>query len=193
MIVRLGTSLTEKELIHGCVQQDAKAQRQLYEQYAPVMLATCCRYLKNDAEAEDAMLNGFLKIFQKIDQFKGDGSFEGWMRKIMVNEALALLRKNKTMYLEVDIEKADKEPDYHKLEMEMNANDILKILEDLPTGYRTIFNLYAIEGYNHKEIGKMLGISENTSKSQLSRARLLLQKRLIDHEHNVTSKLHRHE
>lgn len=193
MIVRLGKSLTEKELIQGCWQQNAKAQRQLFEQYAPVMLAACRRYLKNEAEAEDAMLNGFLKVFQKIDQFKVEGSFEGWIRKIMVNEALALLRKNKTMYLEVDIVKAEKEPDYHKLENEMNANDILKILDELPTGYRTIFNLYAIEGYNHKEIGKMLGISENTSKSQLSRARLLLQKRLVDHDHNVTSKIHSHE
>ena len=133
-------------------------------------------------EAEDVMVAAFTKIFERVNQFKNEGSFEGWIRRIMVNESLTYLRKNKSMYVETDIEAAEREPDYTKLENQLEADDLLKLIGELPAGYRIVFNLYAIDGYSHKEIADQLGISENTSKSQLSRARIFLQKRLLELE-----------
>lgn len=133
-------------------------------------------------EAEDVMVTAFTKVFEKINQFKGDGSFEGWIRRIMVNESLTYLRRHKSMYLETEIEAADREPDYGSLQNELEAEDLRKLIADLPTGYRIVFNLYAIDGFSHQEIAEQLGITESTSKSQLSRARALLQKRLIELE-----------
>nr|MDQ3395907.1 RNA polymerase sigma factor [Bacteroidota bacterium] len=127
-------------------------------------------------------VEGFMKVFDKIDQYKMQGGFEGWVRKIMVNECLGYIRKNKNMYLEVDLEVADREPDYKLLHNALEEQDLLAMIEKLPSGYKTIFNLYAIEGFSHKEIADMLQISENTSKSQLSRARLHLQKLLRESE-----------
>ncbi|MEM9856065.1 MAG: RNA polymerase sigma factor [Bacteroidota bacterium] len=173
--------ITESEehlLIENCRKKDQKAQKEVFNKYASKMLGICNRYLRDFNQAEDVMIGGFVKVFDKIEQYKGDGSFEGWVRRIMVNEALTFIRKNKNMYLEVDIEAADREPDYGTLSNVLEANDLLKLVHDLPTGYRTVFNMYAIEGYSHKEIAKQLGVSENTSKSQLSRARVLLQKQL---------------
>ena len=128
------------------------------------------------------------QIIEKIDQFKGEGSFEGWMKRIVVNESLTYLRRNKNMYLKMDIEAADREPDFEKLESHLQAEDLMKLIEALPSGYRIVFNLYAIDGYSHKEIGEQLGISENTSKSQLSRARVALQKSLLETEKNLIHK-----
>lgn len=153
------------------------------------MYSLCLRYVKETDEAQDVMIKGFMKVFEKLEHFKGAGSFEGWIRKIMVNEALMFIRKNKTMYLEVEIEKAEYEPDYHLVGNNMEADDLLKMINSLPVGYRTIFNLYAIEGFSHKEIADQLNISENTSKSQLSRARVLLQKMLIESEKNIKEKI----
>lgn len=172
----------EERLIRKCCQQDGKAQKALYDRYAPKMLGVCIRYVKDHDQAEDVMIGGFIKVFDKIDQFKHEGSFEGWVRRIMVNESLTFIRKNKGMYLEVDIEAANHEPDYSSLNNQLEAEDLLKMINSLPTGYQTVFNLYAIEGYSHKEIAEKLDISENTSKSQLSRARALLQKQLIERE-----------
>lgn len=146
------------------------------------MYALCCRYVKDRMEAEDVLVIAFTKIFERIGQYKGEGSFEGWIRRVMVNESLTYLRKNKNMYLETDIEAASREPDYQQLENQLEADDLLKLIEELPTGYRMVFNLYAIDGYTHQEIADQLGISENTSKSQLSRARALLQRRLLEQE-----------
>ncbi|MEQ8244967.1 RNA polymerase sigma factor [Fulvivirga sp.] len=172
----------EEALIGQCRKFDRQAQKALYEKYAAKMFAVCLRYVKEPTEAEDVAITAFVKIFEKIDQFKGEGSFEGWIRRIMVNESLTYIRKNKSMYLEVDIEMADREPDYGSLNNQLEADDLMKLVQELPTGYRTVFNLYAIEGYSHKEIADELGISENTSKSQLSRARALLQKQLLETE-----------
>lgn len=133
-------------------------------------------------EAEDVLVMSFTKIFERIDQFKGDGSFEGWIRRIMVNESLGYLRRQKYMYPETDIETADREVNHEQLDAHLEAEDLMKLIESLPTGYRIVFNLYAIDGYSHREIAEQLGISENTSKSQLSRARALLQKRLLELE-----------
>jgi len=154
----------------------------LYDRYAAVMLGLCRRYVREELEAEDVMIKGFMRVFSKIELFEGKGSFEGWMKRIMINEALTFIRKNKSMYLESDIEAAEREPDYDKISTELEAKDLLKMVNELPSGYRTIFNLYAIEGYSHKEIAELLGINENTSKSQLSRARAHLQKRILETE-----------
>ena len=131
----------------------------------------------------------FTKIFERIDQYKNEGSFEGWIRRVMVNESLSYLRKSKNMYLEMDIAAADREPDFSRAESDLEAADLLKMIGDLPTGYRVVFNLYAIDGYSHHEIADQLGISENTSKSQLSRARALLQKRLVEAERQLSQKM----
>lgn len=182
MTLRIEKSVKEKGLIAACKKQDRKAQRALYEQYSPKMLAICVRYIRERSEAESVMVSGFMRIFDKLNMYEGKGSFEGWMCKIMVNESLGYLRKHKSMYLEVDIEQAERTPNYEKLDESLHAGDIMKLINALPVGYRTVFNLYAIEGYSHKEIGEMLDISENTSKSQLSRARAMLQKQLLELE-----------
>lgn len=180
MKLQIQKSTLETDLIKACKKQNTKAQRMLYDKYASSMLGVCRRYIKSEMEAEDVMIKGFMKVFTKIDLFEGKGSFEGWMKRIMINEALGYIRKHKAMYLE--IEAADKEPDIDKMSTELEAKDLLKMVNELPSGYRTIFNLYAIEGYSHKEISKLLGINENTSKSQLSRARMHLRKKLLETE-----------
>ena len=181
------------ELIEGCKRQDRQAQKRLYDQYASKFYVLCCRYIKNKMEAEDVLIAAFTKILNRIDQYTGEGNFEGWMRKVVVNDALSYLRKNKNMYLETDIAAADYEPDYEKLEDQLEAEDLLKMIDSLPSGYRIVFNLYAIEGYSHKEIGEQLGISENTSKSQLSRARAVLQKSLVEAEQKLIQKITEYE
>ncbi len=130
-------------------------------------------------EAEDVLVSSFTKIFERIHQYKGEGSFEGWLRKVVVNESLSYLRKNKNMYLETDLEALHHEPNFEKIDTQLEAEDLLKMINDLPTGYRIVFNMYAIDGFSHKEIANHLEISENTSKSQLSRARAMLQRNLL--------------
>ncbi|HNU18629.1 MAG TPA: sigma-70 family RNA polymerase sigma factor [Saprospiraceae bacterium] len=178
----------ETEWIDGCKRQDARAQQQLYEHFAGKMYALCCRYIPSKMEAEDVLVIAFTKLFERIDQYKGDGSFEGWIRKIVVNESLTYLRRHKNMYLETEIEAADREPDYANLDSQLETADLMNLVNQLPTGYRMVFNLYAIDGYTHKEIAEQLGISENTSKSQLSRARTLLQKNLVALENETCIK-----
>lgn len=182
MKLQIQKSTLEIDLVRACKKQNAKAQQMLYDRFASSMLGLCQRYVRGEMEAEDVMINGFMKVFSKIDLFEEKGSFEGWMKRIMINEALGYLRKNKAMYLERDIEEAEREPDLQKLTTGLEAKDLLKMINELPSGYRTIFNLYALEGYSHKEIGELLGISENTSKSQLSRARTHLQRKLLEAE-----------
>lgn len=171
--------MTEAELITGCQQADAKAQKLLYKRFASQMYGVCMRYLKNEMDAEDALLNGFMKIYKNIDRFEAKGSFEGWVRRIMVNEALAFLRKKEPLHMGID--------DSHiqvagsgTADQDLAEGELLELLRTLPAGYRAVFNLYAIEGYGHKEIAEMLGITEGTSKSQLSKARAMLQRRLTD-------------
>jgi RNA polymerase sigma factor (sigma-70 family) len=175
-------SAVDEKLLNGCRRHDKHAQRFLFEFYSARMLTLCCRYVKNRMEAEDVMVIGFTKVFDRIKQYKGDGSFEGWIRRIMVNESLSYLRRSKNMYLETDIENAEREPNFDKLESALEAEDLVRMISELPAGYRVVFNLYAIDGFTHQEIAAQLGISENTSKSQLSRARAQLQKRLTQLE-----------
>ena len=178
----------DDRLIKDCLRNDPKAQERLFTKYSSRLYGLCRRYIREESEAEDVMITAFAKIFQKIDQYKAEGSFEGWMRRIAVNEALTYIRRNKSIHLEVDIEVADEESSLEHMGHELEAKDLLAMIDQLPAGYRTVFNLYAIEGYAHKEIAVQLGISENTSKSQLSRARGLLQKYLKHRELSTKKK-----
>lgn len=154
--------------------QDRRAQQALYDKYAPLFYSICMRYLKQPMDAEDVMIESFYKIFNKIGQFNDQGSFEGWMKRIVVNESLMHIRKKKNLNLHIEIEKAyDAKEDAVALD-NLQYEELLALLEELPDGYRTIFNLYIIEGYKHREIADLLGISINTSKSQL----ILAKKRL---------------
>jgi len=135
------------------------------------------------------MIGGIVKVFEKMDQFKGDGSFEGWVRRIIVNDCLMYIRKNRNMSLQTDIDEAYDDPNLNVMEDKLDEKDLLKLINELPIGYRTVFNLYAIEGYNHAEIAEQLGINENTSKSQLSRARKWLQTRLLEMEQEIENKI----
>ena len=170
----------ENDLINGCRRGDSHAQQRVFDLYSARMYGICLRYVRSSMQAEDVLVMAFTKVFERISQFKGEGSFEGWIRRITVNEALTSLRRSRVMMVETDLEYADREPDYNALSDHLEAEDLLKIIEKLPPGYRVVFNLYAIDGYSHKEIAEQLGISENTSKSQLSRARTYLQKLLAE-------------
>ena len=169
--------MTELELIEALQANDAKAQRHIYERYGSRLLTLCLRYVKDRFEAEDIMINGFMKIFNSIRNFVGKGSFEGWMKRIMVNEALMHLRKKEPLHLSIDAEYDVFESD-QRTDHDLDAEELMELLTELPAGYRTVFNLYAIEGYSHKEIADILQISEGASKSQLSKARAALQPKL---------------
>lgn len=142
------------------------------------MLGVCMRYVKDPAQAEDIMLAGFMKAFEKMGQFRQAGSLEGWIRRIMVNESLACIRKTSRMFVADDIRVLETHQDCQVIDCALETEDLMAMVRGLPDGYRAVFNLYAIEGYSHQEIAQQLGISENTSKSQLSRARALLRKHL---------------
>lgn len=143
------------------------AQRWFYDRYAPVMFAVCRRYLRSREDAEEALVSGFYKVFAQIHTFTATGSFEGWVRRIVVNEALMLLRKSQPLVFPGDQFPMIEKEDSFSIEADLSAREILEVLGELPNGYRTVFNLYVLEGYKHQEIADMLGISINTSKSQL--------------------------
>lgn len=157
-------------------------QEALYRQTSARMLAVCMRYVKDRAEAEDVLQTGYIKVFQKVKEYRGDGSFEGWIRRIMVNTAIENYRKNLRNLNVVPIEAAFEEPatgfDFSRLGMQ----DLMKLIQKLADGYRLVFNMYAIEGYSHREIADTLGISEGASKSQLSRARAILREEILKME-----------
>jgi len=169
-----------KNIIIGCLKGNRRDQELLYRRHAARLYAVCLQYSGNDEEARDILQEGFIKIFENLMHYKHEGSFEGWMRRIMVNTALERFRNKYNLYRVDDIDQIpepDAEPDnedYSGLE----AVDLLGIIRELPPKYRVVFNLYAIEGYSHKEISKMVNISEGTSKSNLSRARVILQRRV---------------
>ncbi len=166
---------TETQLIAALRRGESRAHKVAYERFSGRMLAVCMRYCANRDDAEEVMIDGFMRVFEKISQFREDGSFEGWIRRVMVTESLMFLRKNKQWRQEIPIDDVTVEPDYAWADTAIHENDLLRMVNQLPDGYRTVFNLYAIEGYNHAEIAELLGISEGTSKSQLSRARAILQ------------------
>lgn len=162
----------------GCKKQDRKAQAELYELFSRKMFVICQRYAQTTLEAEDILQNGFVKIFTKHHLYDEKGSLEGWIKRIMVNTAIEHYRKNKTLTFET-LEGTHENYTHSELpSTHVSYKDLLNLIRELPAGYRAVFNLYAIEGYSHKEIAEMLGISESGSKSQLSRARQLLQQKL---------------
>jgi RNA polymerase sigma-70 factor (ECF subfamily) len=171
------SNMTDEQIAKGCIENDAIAQKYLYDKYSRKMMGICLRYAESEEEAQDVVQNAFIKVFEHIKDYKGTGSLEGWIRKIMVNTALTDIRKYKKLKLNVELDSVEfMLPSQGHIYNDYAAKDLLKIIQTLPTGFRTVFNLYAIEGYSHKEIGKMLDISEGTSKSQYSRARAHLQK-----------------
>lgn len=174
-----GKPMNDEDMLAGCQENNENAQKHLFERYARIMTAICLRYVDSYEEAQDVVQNGFIKVFKKINTFSSKGSLEGWIKRIMVNTSLDYLRKIKHERFHLSIEDVDyRLRDQEEIIESMQADDLLKVIQTLPTGYRTVFNMYAIEGYSHKEIAEKLEISENTSKSQYSRARTLLQKKL---------------
>jgi RNA polymerase sigma factor (sigma-70 family) len=172
--------LKEADLVKRCKQNDRRAQEQLYALYADRLYRLAYRYIKSDEEAEDVLMTAFTKIFNGIGNFiyQGEGCTEGWMRKIVVNESLMWLRRSHNFNLTESLEASLPEPDLNAFS-EQEAEDIYYFITQLPTGYRTVFNLSVIEGFNHAEIAGMLQISENTSRSQLFKAKTMLKKMLI--------------
>ncbi len=177
--------ITEEEIIEGCKAAKRDLQKALYKRFSGKMFAVCLRYSKSREEAEDLLQDGFIKVYSNINQYTATGSFEGWIRRIMVNTALEALRKKKINYSEIEIQDLeDSIENVHDVMSKIGMNDLLTFIQQLPAGYRAVFNLYAIEGYQHKEIAGMLNITEGTSRSQLARARQLLQEK-IKHSQQV--------
>ncbi len=174
--------LDEKEIIDGCCRKDKKAQKALFDRYKSVLLGVCIRYSDRREEAEDILQDGFVKIYVNIQDFAGKGSFINWMKKIMINTAITHYHRNLKHQYHQDINDI-RETDItgYKFEMaDFTKEELLNVITKLPEGYRMVFNLYAIEGYKHKEIAELLDIDVNTSKSQYSRARSLIRKKLFE-------------
>ena len=167
--------MNERGLVKDCLKGLPHAQRQLYDCFAETMLGICYRYTKSMADAEDILQEGFIKIFKKLDSFRNEGSFEGWIRRIFVNTAIEHFRRKRYLQPVTEKEENTLEGNYLSVLDNLAERDIMELVQQLSPGYRTVFNMYVVEGYTHKEIGDMLGISEGTSKSQLSRAKVILQ------------------
>lgn len=167
--------------MEGCRNGNRQAQEALYQALAPQMMGICLRYAADRADAEDILQTGFIRVFQKMNAFRMEGSFEGWVKRIMVNTAIEMYRKNLRTLAAVSLDEVQEEvrlSDWNSLEVQ----DLLKLIQTLPNGYRVVFNLYALEGYSHKEIADELGITEGGSKSQLSRARAILKEKIKEME-----------
>lgn len=166
-------------LVTECSKGSSKAQRALFDKFAPRMMAVCNRYMKNSEEAQDVLQDGFVKVFQKIVDFKMEGSLEGWVLRIMVNTALDTIRKNKKFIDQVSVDDVQSKVSYTDHQFDgMDVAQLMELIHSMPDGYRVVFNMFAIEGYSHKEIADTLGVTENTSKSQYLRARAFLRTQL---------------
>lgn len=179
--------MDEQLLIDGCKRGESWARKEIYEQYAPLMMSVCMRYVNDRETARDLLQDGFIKIFTKIGSFTGAGAFPGWVRRVFVTTALEYLRKNDAIRMSMNYDECGELPDEMDVSVldRLSADDLHACIARLPDGYRTVFNLYAIEGYSHSEIAAMLHISEVTSRTQFIRARKVLQKSvqsLIMHE-----------
>jgi len=168
-------NIPESDLISGCIDGDRRMQEELYRRFSPRMFAVCLRYAGSAEEAEDILQEGFIKVFKKLNTFRKEGSFEGWIRRIFVNTAIEHFRRKKYLQPVTEKEENTIEGSYLSVLDTLAERDIMELVQQLSPGYRTVFNMYVVEGYTHKEIGDMLGISEGTSKSQLSRAKVILQ------------------
>lgn len=171
--------MDEQQLLKDCLKGDAHAQKRLYDTYARKMFGVCLRYAADQGMAEDFLQEGFIRIFTRLKSYRMEGSFEGWMRRIMVNTSLEILRKKDIFRyaspLDDGLQVSDQVEDVEDIP---NTDLLVRLIQEMPAGFRAVFNLYAVENYSHKEIGQLLGISEGTSKSQYARARAWLQKRL---------------
>jgi RNA polymerase sigma factor (sigma-70 family) len=171
---------TLDQLIKGCKEGQRKMQEELYKLFAAKMLGVCMRYANDKMEGEDMLQNGFIKVFQKINDYRGEGSFEGWMRRIMVHTSIEYFRKHHKMMQMVELDEQSHEPSVDAMATSnLGVNELMKLIQQLSAGYRLVFNLYAIEGYSHKEISIIMGITEGASKSQLSRARNILKEQIL--------------
>ena len=171
------------QLIEACKKGDRAAQKALYDRLASRMFPVCLRYIGERSLAEDILQEGFITLFTRLDNYRGDGSFEGWARRIFVTTALMSLRKKDALKMSEDLDSARKmKADIPSQGQDIGYKELMKLVMELPPGFRTVFNMYAIEGYSHKEIGDMLGISETTSRTQLSRARIWLQNKIKERE-----------
>lgn len=172
--------MTEQAILVGCLNNDASAQRELYNRYSPKMLSVCYRFSSSREDAEDMLQEGFIKIFTQIHTFQNKGAFEGWVRRIIVHNCINFLKKNKKFNESIDLDAAGylavKE---ETLPSVMQARQIIECIRLMPLGYKTVLNLYALEGYSHKEIGEMLDIEESTSRSQYTRAKTMLEMILV--------------
>ncbi|MCV9928399.1 RNA polymerase sigma factor [Flavobacterium sp. LS1R49] len=167
----------ETEIIQLAIDNNRQAQQQIYNRFSSKMLSVCRQYIKDIQLAEDVMITAFMKVFTNLGKFENKGSFEGWVRRIMVNECISYLRvQKKVKFIE---DENYTEESFNGIESQLSIDQIQFLIDNLPDGYKMVFNLYAIEGYKHNEIAKMLGINEGTSKSQLSHARKMLQKQII--------------
>ncbi len=172
--------MTEYEIIKGCLNDNIKCQQKLFELYAGKMMTVCLRYSKDQMEAEDMLQDAFIRVFKYIHQFKFDGSFEGWVRRVVVNTALKYVTKKKLKFTDTDDYNEAKNQLQSYAYSNLGEEEILKLINQLPEGYRLVFNLNIIEGYSHDEIGKMLNIEASTSRSQLVKARKMLQNKILN-------------
>ncbi|MEY4486517.1 MAG: hypothetical protein RL440_1050 [Bacteroidota bacterium] len=171
--------MEEQELIQDCIAARPKAQKALFDIYAPKLYVVCLRYMKDQMRAQDVLQDTFVKIFAHIGNYKSEGAFEGWLKKIAVNTCLDQLRKDKKLLTDVSLDDVSHKLAHQDYSAEkLMADDLLKLVQALPDGYRTVFNLFAIEGYSHQEIAQQLSISESTSKTQYLRARAYLKDRI---------------
>ncbi len=172
--------LNEKELIKACISGDRKCQRDLFELHAPKMMVVCRRYARHHLEAQDIMQEGFIKMFRNLEKFQFEGSFEGWVRKIMINTALKKVSRKSFTHEKIGIDETYQGSIESTVLSNLGEEELLGMIESLPEGYRIVFNMYVIEGFSHKEIGEKLGIGESTSRSQLVKARRILQEKVLD-------------
>ena len=175
--------MEEAQLIGECLRGKARAQKTLFEKFAPRMMAVCMRYMKDKPEAEDVFQIGMVKVFTKLSEFKSEGPLEGWIRRIMVNSCLDQLRRNQRFISDVAFDDvAFKVEDHETISSTLNTEALMGLIQKMPMGYKVVFNMFAVEGYSHQEIAEQLGISESTSKSQYLRARAYLRKRMEETE-----------
>lgn len=172
--------MDELSLIQGCIEGNQRAQKELFDNFSPKFFAICLRYMKNTDEAEDVLQEAFIKVFSKLPAYSSKGSFEGWMRRVVVNTCLDQIRKNQKLKFDAPLEQEE-----YKLSMnafifeKLSADELMKEIQEMPPGYRIVFNMFAIEGFSHQEIAKHLGVAESTSKSQYLRARSYLKERIL--------------
>ncbi|MGN6494821.1 MAG: RNA polymerase sigma factor [Agriterribacter sp.] len=175
MEIERNHNVNESDLIKGCLEGDRRMQELLYQRFSPKMYAVCLRYAGKAEDAQDILQDGFVKVFRNLHMYRGDGSFEGWIRRIFVNTAIEHYRRQVNVYPVTEGHENLMEAKEISAIDTLSMKDLMMIIQELSPGYKTVFNLYVIEGYTHKEISEMIGISEGTSKSQLARAKGILQ------------------